>query len=418
MLQSTDFFKGLFLVAILNINAIAQSNMCVTDSVEIMTLDATLHSRSQLGGVCVDRLGYIYVSNFYDAVWRVSPEGSVKLLTDGLYGSSGNCIDAKGNLYQANFYANSIVKIDRFGDRTTYVEQNLNGPVGMTFDTSGNLYVCNFNDNNILQVNTDMQISIFATSDLFNGPNGITIDNQGFLYVVNFNNSKIIRIDQVGVSETFSTTAGVDGNAHITFFNNKFYVTKIKTNQIFVVNSVGDCKLLSGSINSMEISSGPASEATFSAPNGIAVDALTGSLYVNNLNGEWTSRMPSTIEISRIKLSTLPQILTNLLDDNKQEDAVKAFWTYHRDSFNLNEDLGPQLSALGWQYMARRNVAASIFLFDLLSQAYPNRWRPYYYLGEVYKIINQREKARDYYQLALERDPSNTQVQSRLSDLE
>ncbi|NND32517.1 MAG: hypothetical protein HKN76_07995 [Saprospiraceae bacterium] len=387
-----------------------------TDSVEIMKLDQTLHSRSQLGGVCVDRLGYIYVANFHDALWKISPNGVVKLLSDGMYGSSGNCVDSRGDLYQANFYANTIVRIDRFGNVENYITSGISGPVGMVFDPENNLYVCNFHSNNILKIDTAKQISVFAESELFNGPNGIVVDNSGMLYVVNFNNSDVVRINASGESDVFSSTDGVDGNAHISYFNDKFYVTKIKTNQVFVINSDGHCRLFAGGGTS-GICGGPANEASFSAPNGIAVDAISGEIYINNLKGQWTSRRPSTIEISRIKLRTLSQILATHLDANDQEGATNAFWEYHKDTFHMREELGPQLSALGWQFMAKRNVAASILLFDLLCQAYPDRWRPFYNLGEVYKIIGQTEKARANYVIARDLKPDNPLVLARLANL-
>lgn len=59
-------------------------------SASTLELDQELTSRGRLGGVAVDQLGFIYVSNFSESVWQISPEGTVKLLYDGLYGGSGN----------------------------------------------------------------------------------------------------------------------------------------------------------------------------------------------------------------------------------------------------------------------------------------------------------------------------------------
>ncbi len=388
----------------------------LTDQVSILPLDQPLHARSQLGGVTVDRLGFIYVSNFHDAVWKISPQGKVTLLSDGMYGSSGNTLDARGNLYQANFFSNTIVKIDRFGEVTTFVENGLNGPVGMVFDGENNLYVCNFNDNNILRITPEKDISVFAKGDLFNGPNGITIDGEGNIMVVNFNSNQVIKISPEGTPSVFAEVKGTDGNAHLVYYNDQFFLTKIKSNRVYRINKKGEVKLLAGT-GKTAITPGPAPSASFSAPNGIGVDATTGVLYVNNVNGQWTSKEPTTIDLSKIELLTLSQMMSHHIDNNDLDAAKAAFWAYHNDSFHADENLGPATGTLGWQYMAKRNVSASILLFSLLSEAYPDRWRPWYYLGETYKIIGQPDQAKEFYEKALAKDPDNKSVLARLKEL-
>lgn len=381
---------------------LAQTKEELSDKVSLLELDQELPARGQLGGVTVDRLGYIYVSNFLDAVWKISPQGKVKLLTDGLYGSSGNAIDAKGNLYQANFFAHSIVKIDRYGVVHPFLEEGLNGPVGMILDAANNLYVCNFNENNILKVTPDKQISVFAEGPLFNGPNGMTIDNEGNLYVVNFNNNQVIKITPGGQASVFADTKGTDGNAHIVYYNNRFFVTKIKSNQLFQINVEGTVKPLPG---------------TFAAPNGIGVDTRTGVLYVNNVKGQWGAPKRSTIEVSKIELLTINQIISHYLDKNDTEGTKTAFWAYQNDPFNVGVNTAVPLAGLGWQYMVKRNVTAAITLFTLISEAYPKQWRSFFNLGEVYKIIGQFTQAKEFYEKALALQPGNELVIGRLKTL-
>ena len=163
-----------------------------------MELSDPIEARGRIGGVCTDRLGYIYVANFGDAVYKVSPEGKTKLLSDGLYGSSGNTIDQYGNLYQGSFFNHSILKIDRLGNISTFLDHGLNGPVGLAFDSKGNLFVCNFNNNNILKVTPNKEVSVFADGTAFAGPNGIVADPSDNLFVVNFNNNNILKITPDG----------------------------------------------------------------------------------------------------------------------------------------------------------------------------------------------------------------------------
>jgi len=62
--------------------------------VEVTTLVPDLDGA--VGGVAVDRLGFVYVADFGNKVWRVTPWGEVELFADGLYGTSGNAIDGEG----------------------------------------------------------------------------------------------------------------------------------------------------------------------------------------------------------------------------------------------------------------------------------------------------------------------------------
>ncbi len=154
----------------------AQKRLEFTTTLE---LDQELTSRGRLGGVAVDQLGFIYVSNFSESVWQISPEGTVKLLYDGLYGGSGNTIDGEGNLLQSNFFANNVVKISRNGKAEGLISSGLNGPVGIEVDTDRNILVCNFAGNYVSITSPDGVTKVLAKSELFNGPNGITLHPDG-----------------------------------------------------------------------------------------------------------------------------------------------------------------------------------------------------------------------------------------------
>src|SRR5215468_7188154 len=88
----------------------------------------------QVGGVTIDLIGNVYVADFGEDVWKISPEGQRQAFATGLYGASGNVIDHEGNLLQANFYADSIVRIDRAGQVAPFVREGLSGPVGLAIN--------------------------------------------------------------------------------------------------------------------------------------------------------------------------------------------------------------------------------------------------------------------------------------------
>jgi DNA-binding beta-propeller fold protein YncE len=124
----------------------------------------------------------------------------------GLYGTSGNAIDHDGNLLQSNFYGDSISKIDRKGQATSFITNGLNRPVGIAIDRkTGDVYVANCGDNSIARIATDGTVYSFAKSDLFKCPNGIAFDGESNLYVVNFRDNKMLKVDPKGVVTPFAT---------------------------------------------------------------------------------------------------------------------------------------------------------------------------------------------------------------------
>ena len=272
-------------------------------SARVGTLDLhdELPSRGRLGGVSVDARGFIYVSDFGRTVWRISPEGAVEVLDSSLRGSSGNAVDGAGNLYQASFRDNRIVRIDPDGKLEDYVSSGLDGPAGIATDGAGNLYVCNCSGNYIAKVTTDRRVERFAESPDFDCPNGITFDPSGYFVVASFNTSYLVRISPDGEAETWLEVP--EGrNAHVAATEHGLFVTKIESNRIYLIDRAGGIAPFAGT-GELGLEGGPALEATFSRPSGIAVSHDGRSLYVNNLDGPWRAGEPTTIILRRIGLT-------------------------------------------------------------------------------------------------------------------
>ena len=279
--------------------------------VETVVLDGTLTSWGRLGGMSVDALGFVYASAFGEEVWKIAPDGAVSVLADGFYGASGNAIDTNGDLLQASFFSNAIYRISRTGAVSLVADEGLSGPVGIAVGKDGELYVCSCSDNSITRVARDGATSVFARSDLFACPNGITFDGQGNLYVVSFGNDHMVRLDAEGSASLFVTiepeggyseqaiAAGVEGNAHVVFARGSFFVTKIKTNSIWRVESDGTTSHFAGTFAYGQ-QDGPLKEASFAAPNGIA--AWRGALYVNDITGVWRQATRASLAVRKVIL--------------------------------------------------------------------------------------------------------------------
>ena len=50
-----------------------------------------------VGGVSLDAVGDLYIADFGDIVWKITPDGERTVFAAGLYGTSGNAVDAEGN---------------------------------------------------------------------------------------------------------------------------------------------------------------------------------------------------------------------------------------------------------------------------------------------------------------------------------
>jgi len=253
-----------------------------------------------VGGVTVDLVGNIYVADFGDFVWKITPEGKRDVFASGLYGASGNAIDNEGNLLQSNFYGNSIAKIDRNGQAKPFVTTGLSGPVGIAINRqTGDVYVANCRGNSIAKIATDGTVSSFAKSDLFSCPNGISFDRDGNLYVVNFRDNKMLKVDPKGFVAPFATISK-KGLGHLCFKEDRFYVTAFHSHEIYEVTLDGAVRRILGD-GKRGIVDGAGAKARLSFPNGIASSPWGRRLYINEyVNSE--SSLPRRTIVREIVL--------------------------------------------------------------------------------------------------------------------
>jgi DNA-binding beta-propeller fold protein YncE len=257
-----------------------------------------------VGGVTIDLVGNIYVADFGDFVWKITPEGDRQVFASGLYGASGNAIDNDGNLLQSNFYGNSITRIDRKGQAKPFVTTGLSGPVGIAVNRqTGDVYVANCGDNSIAKIAAaDNTISSFARSDLFKCPNGISFDREGNLYVVNFRDNKMLKIDPNGSVAPFATISE-KGLGHLCFKEDRFYVTAFHSHEIYQVTLDGTVKRILGD-GKRGIVDGAGAKARLSFPNGIASDPWAPRLYINEYVNDSESSLPRRTIVREIVLKT------------------------------------------------------------------------------------------------------------------
>jgi sugar lactone lactonase YvrE len=199
-----------------------------------------------VGGVTADLVGDLYVADFGDTVWKITPEGERRVFASGLYGASGNAIDNDGNLLQANYYGDSITKVDRQGQAQVFAHTGLSGPVGIAIDRqTGAVYVANCRGNSIAKIVPNGTVSSFATSALFKCPNGIALDRDRNLYAVNFRDNKMLKIDPAGSVALFATVSQ-KGLGHLCLRGDRFYVTAYQSHEIYAVTLKGTVQRILG----------------------------------------------------------------------------------------------------------------------------------------------------------------------------
>jgi sugar lactone lactonase YvrE len=269
--------------------------------VTTLRLSSELPSRGRLGGLAIDSDGNLVVSNFGASVWRLGGSGQVTRLAQELRGSSGTGVARDGTILQASFLDNRIMRISRDGSINTWASEGLSGPVGVVATRDGGAFVTNCRSNTISRVAPDGTVSAFSSGTLFDCPNGITFGPDGSLYVVNYNNGDVVRVDSEGRAALFAGIPESQG-AHIAYARGMFYVTAIGANRIYRVSRDGRTVTLFAGTGEAALSDGPALKASLSRPNGIAVSPDSTAIFVNNLDGEWKSDMPTRIVIRRIDL--------------------------------------------------------------------------------------------------------------------
>ena len=388
------------------------------DTVTTLDLTEPVSGFGNLGGVTVDALGFVYVANFRDGVWRISPDGEAQRLTDALYGSSGNAVDARGVLYQSNFNGNSIVRVARDGAVEPFAEEGLSGPVGLTFGSDGTLYVCNCTGNSVSRVSPAGVVEEFARDPLLNCPNGITTDESGTLYVVNFNSPDVVRITPDGAVDRFAQVTGAGGNGHITFARGSFYVTQFRGHSVWRVSRDGQHVARLAGDGTREILDGTAESARFSYPNGIAAAPGGRALWVNDLDGETGTGERTGIRLRRLRLVTLGDVVTAALDGAEEPAAaVEEAYTAYREARPGEETLTDAIQT-GYQLMSRQQVAAGLTLFRRNAEDHPGIAAPHFHLGEAYRFTGQAEAAAEEYRAVLELQPDHAQALDRLALLE
>ena len=177
-------------------------------------------------------------------------------------------------------------------------------PFGVVLDKAGNVYVADGGDNNsIRKIGVDGVGATFAGGDVegyadgpgkaaaFNTPSGLAIDGDGNLYVADTGNNAIRKITPGGVVSTLAgggVAGHQDGRGAAARFNGPVGVAVDATGVVYVSDTYndgirriapdGEVTTIAGGRRAGQ-ADGPAAQALFNAPTGLAL-AANGELYI------------------------------------------------------------------------------------------------------------------------------------------
>lgn len=379
--------------------------------VEVDTLVAELDGA--VGGVAVDRLGNVYVADFGDKVWKVTPWGEVEVFAEGFYGSSGNAVDPEGDLLQSSFHGDYLDRVHRDG-RVERVASGLEGPVGVAVGGDGTLYVTNCRGNWIARVGEDGEVSEHARSDLFACPNGLTRDGDDNLYALNFRDPRLLKVTPEGEVSVHATLPGV-GGGHVVFTGGELYATTFRGNQLHRVGLDGSVETVAGT-GAFGTDDGPGPEASFSTPNGISFDAARGILYINDYLVPFPQRQQvrPVSSLRRVRLPSLAKTLTSALEEGGIGAMREA---YHQFKEGLPAFTELQMNAFGYQLLQAGKVEAALAAFELNAESYPNSFNVWDSLAEAHRAAGHRERAVELYRRSLEINPGNANALRLLEEM-
>ncbi len=289
-----------------------------------------------------DNAGNLYLADRDNHILRKITSAGVVTTLAGLAGTAGT-VDGTGSaarfnqpvgvavtgdgslIYVSEATGQVVRRITSAGVVTTLaggvgVAGTLNGtgtaarfdqPAGLALDAAGNVYVADFGNHAIRRITPGGVVTTFAgtlrssgsadgdglTLARFQSPFGVACDTNGNVYVADSYNQTIRKITASSVVSTYAGSAGLTGTTDAAtagaarFFYpfgvavdaaGKVYVADYASHLIRRIETTGVVKTVAGTPSAGGGDDGLASAARFRNPQGLAVSADGGTLYVSD----------------------------------------------------------------------------------------------------------------------------------------
>src|SRR6185436_3909057 len=237
----------------------------------------------------------------------------------------GVAVDSAGNIYVADRNNHTIRKITAAGVVTTLAgtggvagsadgtgaAARFNFPASVGVDAAGNVYIADASNNTLRKVTPAGVVTTLAgtantfgsedgagANARFNRPQGAAVDSVGNIYVADSRSCTLRKITGAGVVTTLAGTAALAGSADGTGAAARFdfpigvaadsagniYVADSANQALRKITVAGVVTTLAGITRVRGGADGIGTNATFSEPQGLAVDSA-GYIYVADWSG-------------------------------------------------------------------------------------------------------------------------------------
>ena len=303
-------------------------------------------------GLAVDGSGNLYIADqLNNRLRKVAPDGTITTLAgtgtsgytgDGsaatsakLYHPCGVALDSAGNLYIADTANHVVRKVATGGTITTVAgsgtagfagdgaaatSAQLNTPIGLAVDAAGNLYIADSGNLRIRKVAAGGTITTVAgngfsgrsgdggaaTSASLGNPQGVAVDAAGNLFIADTFNNVIRKVASDGAITTVAGNGAYgysgDGDAAtsaalsypktvLVDAAGNLYIVDSFNSRIRLVTADGTITTVAGTGWFGDGGDGgPANDAQFRFPSGLALDAA-GNLYVADTQNSRVRRL-------------------------------------------------------------------------------------------------------------------------------
>jgi streptogramin lyase len=262
--------------------------------------------------IAVDRAGTLYVVDVdRTAIHQITAAGAAAMLPIGPIKSPfAVAVGGAGAIYVADDAANAVYKLGPNGDvkslATSGDPTGMNVPTSLAVDSKGNVFVTDNGNGVIRKISSGGELTTFAgdsrepgnadgrgTQARFRAPRGIAIDPRDNLYVADEANSNIRKLTPDGAVSTLAGSSGAvgtdDGTGPAARFGapralaadsaGNVYVADTDNHTIRKITPAGAVTTLAGRPGQSGFADGAGTQARFSEPRGIAVDAA-GNVFV------------------------------------------------------------------------------------------------------------------------------------------